>query len=91
MFRVSRRLLVTAALAMAAAACGGTKTCDPQGLSDGRSLANVSTAVTVGGAVVLAGLLSEQAASVAAAYEPWFTMDPPRDRDGWTGLSGRRH
>jgi ribosomal protein L11 methyltransferase len=50
----------------------------------------IAEATRPGGAVVLAGLLTEQADAVAAAYEPWFVMDPPRDRNGWTGLSGRR-
>jgi ribosomal protein L11 methyltransferase len=50
----------------------------------------IAAATRPGGAVVLAGLLTEQAESVAAAYRPWFRMDAPRDRDGWTGLSGRR-
>ena len=35
-------------------------------------------------------VVQEQAEAVAAAYAPWFVMDPPRDRNGWTGLSGRR-
>jgi ribosomal protein L11 methyltransferase len=50
----------------------------------------IAAATRPGGAVVLAGLLTEQAESVAAAYRPWFRMEIPRDRDGWTGLSGRR-
>jgi hypothetical protein len=36
-------------------ACGGTKLCDPQGLDDGKKLANVSTIVTGVGATVLVG------------------------------------
>jgi ribosomal protein L11 methyltransferase len=50
----------------------------------------IAAATRTGGAVVLAGLLNEQAESVAAAYRPYFAMDTARDRDGWTGLSGRR-
>lgn len=50
----------------------------------------VADATRPGGAVVLAGLLTAQAAAVTDAYRPWFDMDPPRERDGWTGLSGRR-
>jgi ribosomal protein L11 methyltransferase len=50
----------------------------------------IAAATRPGGAVVLAGLLNAQADTVAAAYLPWFDMDPPRERDGWTGLSGRR-
>jgi ribosomal protein L11 methyltransferase len=50
----------------------------------------IAAATRTGGAVVLAGLLTEQANDVAAAYRPWFRMEPAHDRDGWTGLSGRR-
>jgi ribosomal protein L11 methyltransferase len=50
----------------------------------------IAAATRPGGAVVLAGLLDAQAESVAAAYRPWFRMEAPRDRDGWTSLSGRR-
>jgi ribosomal protein L11 methyltransferase len=50
----------------------------------------IAQATRPGGAVVLAGLLTEQAEWVAAAYRPWFTMETPRERDGWTRLSGRR-
>lgn len=43
-----------------------------------------------GGDLLLAGLLDEQAESVAVAYRPWFHMQVFRKRDGWTVLSGRR-
>jgi ribosomal protein L11 methyltransferase len=43
-----------------------------------------------GGEIVLAGLLTRQAAEVAQAYEPWFDIDPKADREGWTLLAGRR-
>ena len=43
-----------------------------------------------GGEIVLAGLLSRQAAEVAQAYEPWFDIDPKAEREGWTLLAGRR-
>jgi len=36
-------------------ACGGTKVCDPKGLDDGKSLANISTIVTSVGAAALVG------------------------------------
>ncbi len=50
----------------------------------------IAAAIRPGGGLVLAGLLNEQAEAVTAAYLPWFRMDTPRSRDGWTGLSGRR-
>lgn len=43
-----------------------------------------------GGEIVLAGLLTRQAAEVAQAYEAWFDIDPKAERDGWTLLAGRR-
>lgn len=43
-----------------------------------------------GGEIVLAGMLTRQAAEVAQAYEPWFDIDPKSERDGWTLLAGRR-
>jgi ribosomal protein L11 methyltransferase len=42
-----------------------------------------------GGALVLAGLLEEQADEVVAAYSPWLTLQPWRRLDGWTCLAGR--
>ncbi|HWN07626.1 MAG TPA: 50S ribosomal protein L11 methyltransferase [Steroidobacteraceae bacterium] len=42
------------------------------------------------GEIVLAGLLTRQAAEVAQAYEPWFDIDPKAEREGWTLLAGRR-
>jgi ribosomal protein L11 methyltransferase len=43
-----------------------------------------------GGRVVLSGILTRQAASVAAAYEPWFERIAGSERDGWTRLDGAR-
>ncbi|MEX1994043.1 MAG: 50S ribosomal protein L11 methyltransferase [Steroidobacteraceae bacterium] len=43
-----------------------------------------------GGAVLLAGLLDEQAAAVARAYGPWFDIETAAQREGWTSLAGRR-
>ena len=43
-----------------------------------------------GGHVVLSGILTRQAASVAAAYEPWFERIASSERDGWTRLDGAR-
>lgn len=44
-----------------------------------------------GGAIVLAGLLAEQAAAVCASYAPWFTLREFGRADGWVCLSGTRH
>ena len=43
-----------------------------------------------GGAVLLAGLLDEQAAEVAQAYGPWFDIETAAQREGWTSLTGCR-
>ena len=43
-----------------------------------------------GGALVLSGILSNQAREVMAAYEPWFVMDEPEQREEWIRLTGRR-
>lgn len=43
-----------------------------------------------GGAIVLAGMLEEQAEGVAQAYRPWFHMRMFAQRDGWAVLEGRR-
>jgi len=43
-----------------------------------------------GGSVVLAGLLDEQAETVAAAYRTWFDIGTAASRGGWTALAGRR-
>lgn len=42
------------------------------------------------GALVLSGILPEQAPELAAAYQPWFDMAPPREHEGWVRLEGRR-
>ena len=44
----------------------------------------------VGGRIALSGILDAQAADVAAAYEPWFTLAVWRRRDGWVLLAGIR-
>lgn len=44
----------------------------------------------VGGSLVLSGILSTQAREVMAAYEPWFVMDEPEQREEWIRLTGRR-
>lgn len=44
-----------------------------------------------GGDLVLSGILSHQARDVMAAYEPWFVMDEPEQREEWIRLTGRRN
>jgi ribosomal protein L11 methyltransferase len=44
-----------------------------------------------GGDLVLSGILSGQAREVMAAYEPWFMMDEPEQREEWIRLTGRRN
>ena len=44
-----------------------------------------------GGDLVLSGILSNQAREVMAAYEPWFVMDEPEQREEGIRLTGRRH
>lgn len=43
-----------------------------------------------GGAIILSGLLEQQATDVMQAYQQWFTMNPPVVLDGWVLLSGTR-
>jgi len=44
-----------------------------------------------GGNLVLSGILSNQAREVMAAYEPWFVMDEPEQREEWIRPTGRRN
>jgi ribosomal protein L11 methyltransferase len=43
-----------------------------------------------GGRVVLAGILDQQGASVAAAYSQWFDVHAASTKDGWVCLAGAR-
>ncbi|MBE02529.1 50S ribosomal protein L11 methyltransferase [Marinobacter lutaoensis] len=43
-----------------------------------------------GGDLVLSGILAPQAREVMAAYEPWFLMDEPEQKEEWIRLTGRR-
>jgi ribosomal protein L11 methyltransferase len=43
-----------------------------------------------GGQIALSGLLSDQVASVVAAYRPWFMIGAAALRDGWALLGGER-
>jgi ribosomal protein L11 methyltransferase len=44
----------------------------------------------IGGRLVLAGLLDEQADDVAGVYRPWFNMARYDSEEGWTALHGER-
>ena len=47
--------------------------------------------VCAGGRIVLSGILADQAASVAAAYAPWFIIGVwNTGDDGWVALAGSR-
>jgi ribosomal protein L11 methyltransferase len=46
--------------------------------------------VTVGGCVVLSGILQSQATPVASRYAAWFDMRPATTRDDWALLYGVR-
>lgn len=46
--------------------------------------------VKPGGALVLSGLLAEQAEGVMAAYAADFDFDPPAFKDGWARLTAHR-
>ena len=44
-----------------------------------------------GGDLVLSGILAEQAASVSAAYQQNFVVQPAEQREDWVRLTARRH
>ncbi|WP_404365174.1 50S ribosomal protein L11 methyltransferase [Marinobacter sp.] len=50
----------------------------------------LASKVRSGGDIVLSGILSSQAREVMEAYEPWFVMDEPEQREEWVRLAGRR-
>ena len=47
--------------------------------------------VRPGGDLVLAGLMESEVSDVTGAYNAWFDIHPFGQREGWVGLSGRRH
>lgn len=49
-----------------------------------------ATLVRPGGCIILSGILHTQAHDVSAAYETYFAMARPVERDGWVRLEGRR-
>ncbi len=51
---------------------------------------HLAARVCIGGDIVLSGILSHQARDVMEAYEPWFIMDEPEERQEWVRLTGRR-
>ncbi len=51
---------------------------------------SLSALVRPGGAMVLSGILPDQADAVAAAYRPAFEIGPSAEHDGWVRLSGTR-
>ena len=52
---------------------------------------HLAALVRPGGRLALSGLLADQAQTVAAAYAPWFQLEPPVVAEEWILLSGRRH
>ena len=44
-----------------------------------------------GGVLALSGILSGQIGEVSGAYSPWFTLDPPAERNNWARLTGKKH
>ncbi|NMT62360.1 50S ribosomal protein L11 methyltransferase [Marinobacter orientalis] len=52
---------------------------------------SLAAKVKPGGDIVLSGILSNQAREVMEAYEPWFVMDEPEQREEWIRLTGRRN
>lgn len=51
---------------------------------------HLAARVRIGGDIVLSGILAHQARNVMEAYEPWFIMDEPEERQEWVRLTGRR-
>ena len=47
--------------------------------------------VAPGGSLALSGVLEAQAAAVVSAYRTDFDLAPPRLREDWTLIAGRRH
>jgi len=50
----------------------------------------LSKLVTPGGAIVLSGILKDQAPALAQTYAAWFDMDPPVYQGDWARLTGKR-
>jgi len=52
---------------------------------------HLASRVKPSGHLVLSGILSNQARDVMVAYEHWFVMDEPDQREEWVRLTGRRN
>lgn len=52
--------------------------------------ATLEKLVTAQGKIALSGILASQADQVISAYQPWFTFEPPQEKDGWVLLSGTK-
>jgi len=50
----------------------------------------LASRAVAGGRIVLAGILTGQAADVAAAYAPWCDLVQVSEKDGWACLAGAR-
>jgi len=50
--------------------------------------ATLAARLARGGRLALSGILTAQADTVRAAYEPWVRFDPPRSSADWTLLTG---
>jgi len=50
----------------------------------------LAAATRAGGRLVLSGILLEQSASVAEAYQPWFDLQEFGREDGWVCLTGTK-
>ncbi|MCK4707735.1 MAG: 50S ribosomal protein L11 methyltransferase [Gammaproteobacteria bacterium] len=51
---------------------------------------DLSSYTKTGGAIVLSGILAEQAESIRTVYQQWFDMEQAIIDDGWAMLSGRK-
>ncbi len=47
--------------------------------------------IAPGGTIVLSGILQDQAEAVSAAYNQWFTMEPPTLQEEWVRLTGTKN
>ena len=50
----------------------------------------LARATRMGGKIGLSGILRDQAQDVTACYSQWFSMDEPREEEGWVLLAGTR-
>ncbi len=50
----------------------------------------LASCLAIGGRIALAGLLESQREDVSRAYAPWFDLQPPHGKDGWSLVTGTR-